>query len=124
VHWLAGTEFEPRLPMRCGETLTLAPDESIVASPAITGFFQPLQNGFYELDRGGRREWIAVNTASEQESDLRGASGATMRQAEGGQLSRVAASWFPSWPPWRYLALGAICLATVEWSLFHRRRTE
>jgi hypothetical protein len=123
VHWLAGTVAEPRLPLRCGETIALAGDERIVAPSPVAGFFQPLKNGFYELQRGGHREWIAVNTASEQESDLRRATDAASA-GESLPLPRLAGNWIPAWPPWRWLALGALFLAATEWSLFHRRRTE
>jgi hypothetical protein len=124
VHWLGATAAEPRLPVRCGETIALAADERIVAPIQSSGFFQPLKNGFYELDRDGRREWIAVNTASEDESDLRGGSPTESSVSDGPLLPRMAAGWLPAWPPWRWLALGALLLATTEWSLFHRRRTE
>jgi hypothetical protein len=31
---------------------------------------------------------------------------------------------FAGWPLWQYLALAALVLFTIEWWLFHRRRTE
>jgi len=124
VHWLAGAGTDPRLPVCCGDTIPLAADERVVTTPPIAGFFQPLQNGFYKVERSGQNEWIAVNTASEQESDLRGAGGAEPQQNGEIELPRIAASWLPVWPPWRYLAFAAVFLATVEWPLFHRRRTE
>jgi hypothetical protein len=125
VHWLAGSAPEPRLPMRCGETIRLGADEKVLAPGPVAGFFQPLRNGFYEVDRGGRREWLAVNTASEEESELRGAKGGTeSRKSDGPAFPALAAGWLPAWAPWRYLALLAVLLATIEWSFFHRRRTE
>ena len=124
VHWLAGNVKESRFPLRCGETIALQPDEHIVATPPITGFFQPLRNGFYELESPVRREWVAVNTASEQESDLRGGRHAEAGETKPSKLPELAMTWRPDWPPWRYLALVALILATVEWSLFNRRRTE
>jgi hypothetical protein len=126
IHWLAGTPTEPRLPVRCGEVISLAADERVIAEPPVTNLFQPLQNGFYETERGGRREWIAVNTASEEESNL-AAPPMTNEAGDGSAgvaLPQIATALLPAWPPWRYLALAAVFLATMEWSLFHRRRTE
>jgi hypothetical protein len=97
-------------------------DEEKIIDPPTSGFFQPLRNGFYEVQRDANREWIAVNTYSDQESNLQHAKVVT-------ETTRAAAvppvlSSFASWPIWRWLALGALALFTAEWSLFHRRRTE
>jgi hypothetical protein len=121
VHWLADARDNAGRSLRAGEVLALSDREQIVEPPA-TGFFQPLRNGFYESQRDDRREWIAVNTFSDEESNLqraRIASGA----ADAGAGPPVLSS-FASWPIWRWLALSALALFTAEWSLFHRRRTE
>jgi hypothetical protein len=107
--------------VRAGESIPLSGGESIVDPPS-SGFFQPLRNGFYEARRDGQSEWIAVNTFSEEESNLR------RTQPSANSSSAVvlppALTSFASWPVWRWLALGALALFTAEWSLFHRRRTE
>jgi hypothetical protein len=118
LHWLAAATPEPLPPLRCGDTLPLAAEESVPLDPPVTGFFQPLHNGFYPLARAGRTEWLAVNTAAEAESDLRG-----MENAENHAAQLPAGSHF-GWPLWRYLVLAALALTAGEWALFHRRRTE
>jgi hypothetical protein len=122
IHWLADARENSGRSLRAGEVLALSQDERIIDPPA-SGFFQPLRNGFYESQlRDTHREWIAVNTFSDQESNLQHAKAVS-------ETSRAAAippvlSSFASWPIWRWLALGALALFTAEWSLFHRRRTE
>jgi len=127
VHWLAGTANEATAGLRAGEILPLAEGEKIASDqqPAITGQFQPLRNGFYPLVRGGRSAWVAVNTFAEAEADLRGAavSAAPAVPVAALKLPAVVGN-LTTWPLWRYLALGALALFTLEWSLFHRRRTE
>lgn len=133
LQWLAGGSAETPLALRTGETLPLAPDEAIAIEPAkeeektdapgefITGFFRPLRQGFYQRRDLSTADWIAVNTFSEAESDLR---------ADVAPQPRLPASWtqtlgsLAGWPLWRYLALAALTLLAIEWSLFHRRRTE
>jgi hypothetical protein len=118
LHWLADATPEPRPPWRCGDTLALAAGESVPLDPPVTGFFQPLRNGFHALVRDGRTTWLAVNTAAEAESDLRGTETAEAQAAGPPTGSPFA------WPLWRCLALAALALAASEWALFHRRRTE
>ena len=91
VHWLAGETSESIGSVIAGENLPLAAGTSIsmepLASPEVKtdaakfagGFFQPPRNGFYQLQRQGGASWLAVNTFSEAESDLRivGATAAT-----------------------------------------------
>ena len=101
--------------------MKLGEGERIIAPPATT-FFQPQQNGFYEWEHGNRHEWIAVNTFSEAESDLRHAAVSPTSVIPGPTFSFHTP--FAAWPLWRWLALGAVALFTMEWSLFHRRRTE
>lgn len=101
VHWLAGASADAPLAVRAGEG-------------------EQLKNGFFPMTREGRTEWLAVNTFDEAESDLH----FTTAPAAPSSALRVPPSAFGSWPLWRYLALGALVLFTLEWSLFHRRRTE
>lgn len=121
IHWLADARENTGRSLRAGEVLALSDSEQIV-EPPISGFFQPLRNGFFESQRDTQHEWIAVNTFNEEESNLQHAKIVA-------ETSRVSAipqvmSSFASWPVWRWLALGALALFTAEWSLFHRRRTE
>lgn len=136
LQWLSGESDEAPLALSAGESLALAADESIDAAPAAetgpavvdpprsSGVFKPLRQGFYERHRAIGADWIAVNTFSESESDLRvGESGA--RSPEKVLSNRTPPlRELAGWPFWRYLALGAVALIAVEWSLFHRRRTE
>jgi hypothetical protein len=64
---------------------------------------------------------VAVNTFSEAESDLRGATTPT---GAGPTLPEVSLTRLANWPLWQYLAAAALALFAVEWWLFHRRRTE
>ena len=125
VHWLAGTTNEATAGLRAGEILLLAEGEKIALEPAVAGQFQPMRNGFYPLVRGSRSGWLAVNTFDEAEADLRGStlSPAAPGPAATLKLPAVVSS-LTTWPLWRYLALAALALFTLEWSLFHRRRTE
>jgi len=120
VRWLADAHENAGRALRAGEVLALSGGEVILDPPA-SGFFQPLRNGFYESQRDDRREWIAVNTFSDTESDLQHAK--IMTGVARTAMPPVLSS-FASWPIWRWLALGALALFTAEWSLFHRRRTE
>jgi hypothetical protein len=123
IHWLAGSDPEPRLSLRAGETLALANGERVLVEPPIAGSFQPMQNGFYPVDRGGQRDWIAVNTFDAAESDLRIES-TTGPSGTRPTAMPAALSLFNGWPLWRWFALTALLLFTAEWFLFHRRQTE
>ncbi|MBL8810516.1 MAG: VWA domain-containing protein [Planctomycetaceae bacterium] len=59
---------------------------------------------------------IAVNLASERETDLRPNADLVALQSK----SSIAENWF-SRPLWYYLAFIAVVLTCVEWFLFHRR---
>jgi hypothetical protein len=121
VHWLADTRENSGRALRAGEVLALSDSEQIV-DPPVRGFFQPPRNGFYELQRDTQREWIAVNTFDDWESNLQLARPGSDKP--GTIAMPPLLSSFASWPIWRWLALGALALFTAEWSLFHRRRTE
>ncbi len=134
IQWLAGaaTPQMPSLP--AGETFPLTAEQSVwpqpltkvaaLQKPAATeltrGVFQPLTNGYYLLNERETPSWLAVNTFSEAESDLRTAPPAGTAST----FPRLAAASFSGWPLWQYLALAALLLFTLEWWLFHRRRTE
>ncbi len=135
VHWLAGERLDSPITMRAGETLPLTPDQTVWTSPQTDPtatakpdpaqlartFFQPTQRGFYLLNQPAGPNWIAANTFSEAESDLRGTDAPSV--AAPVVLHRSLAS-IGSRPLWQYLALAALVLTTLEWWLFHRRRTE
>jgi hypothetical protein len=74
------------------------------------------QTGFYEIRGPKETRWLAVNTASAEESDLRQAA-----NSMGNFLS-------PSSPGglmlWQWIALLALALLVIEWWLHHRRITE
>ncbi len=134
LQWLSGTRAEQTPTLAAGETLSLPPGQNVAAAslrtapgpreplqPArITGFFQPLQNGFYRLDDDGATRWLPVNTFSDAESDLR------TPDAPGSEPAPlpVASAGFRGFPIWQWLALAAFVLITGEWWLFHRRKTE
>lgn len=97
--------------------------------------FQPLQNGFYLLRRPDGDRWLAVNTDDPKMAQLNSAElpGADAASAAA-EANRGAPDFLLSnqrwielargWPPWVWLAVGAFLFSTVEWWLFHRRRTE
>ncbi len=143
--WLAGERPESAPSLVAGETIELPPGGSVSAMPltapprtrsrqpqtSVTGFFQPLQNGFHELAGGKSTGWLAVNTFNAAESDLRGEAGAsgseisdTPSAAKSSASHSAPLATLSGWPPWRWLALAALALLALEWLLFHRRRTE
>jgi hypothetical protein len=69
-----------------------------------------------------KTSWLAVNTFSEAESDLRTSGAAPAEKAPSFPALSFAAAG--AWPLWQYLALAALLLFGLEWRLFHRRRTE
>ncbi len=132
LHWLAGENVVAPTRLLAGETLALAANETVSSTPqsltpsassskAVRDFFQPLTNGFYALTTAEGPRWLAVNTFSETESDLRAAPTPTPTTPT---LPAIAAASFTAWPIWRYLALAAFALLACEWWLFHRRSTE
>jgi hypothetical protein len=133
IHWLAGETAETVASVAAGTTVPLPPQVYLATTPLndpsakldnaqfATGFFQPLHNGFYRQKRPDDAGWLAVNTFSEAESDLRGAGGGEMPAAS---LSWISLATVSGWPLWQYLALAAFALFALEWWLFHRRRTE
>jgi hypothetical protein len=140
LHWLAGENVVAPTRLAAGEILALSATETIdprpqTAPPTTPGappapaippklardFFQPMISGFYALTTAEGPHWLAVNTFSDAESDLRtGASTPSAAPA----LPAIPLAQFTAWPIWRYLALAAFLLFALEWWLFHRRRTE
>ena len=133
TRWLAGESRATIAGVIAGEQVSLAPG-AIISTEAHTsleaqpdpaktsnGFFQPLHNGFHLVTENGASSWVAVNTFSEAESDLRGGDASTNAPAP---LPIAFLAGFSGWPLWQYLAFAALVLFTIEWWLFHRRRTE
>ena len=133
TRWLAGESREPITGAIAGESISLPPN-AMISTEAFTnleaqpdpmkttaGFFQPLHDGFHLITENDASIWVAVNTFSEAESDLRSGdpSGKSSTPLPIAGLAR-----FAGWPLWQYLALAALILFTIEWWLFHRRRTE
>ncbi|MGB8353702.1 MAG: BatA and WFA domain-containing protein [Chthoniobacteraceae bacterium] len=136
LEWLAGRKTDEISSYKAGETINLQPDQSLWMEPQRKFLplpkidpaqmahhsYQPLKNGFYLLQTGSDKQWIAVNTFSEAESNLR-----TVQESSG---QEKAPSRIPDFalitarPIWNYLALAAFVLFTIEWWLYHRRRTE
>lgn len=104
IHWLAGANIDAPSAVRAGQDA-------------------PLTNGFHPVTREGRSEWLAVNTFDEAESNLSLPVSSSPALPVSAPL-RTTLTPLLAWPLWRYLALGALVLFTLEWSLFHRRRTE
>jgi len=135
LHWLAGEDSAPVLSRRAGETLPLTDGAAIgtqsrtpwqdynATDPGATvrELFQPLTNGFYQIKIREESRWLAVNTFSEEDSDLRAANTPTTAAPA---LPMISLAHFASWPLWQYLAAAALALLVLEWWLFHRRRTE
>ena len=146
IRWLAADETRPPAALRAGETLRLAAGERLWTAPQrdpaailpeapppteeITGdaAWTLSRNGFLlRRDAAGRGEWIAVNTFAAEASDLRPAAAAEpapVASAPTVATADVSASFLRAWPPWVWLAVGALLLSLGEWGLYHRRRTE
>lgn len=134
VQWLAGERTDSLPVLTAGEVYQIPSGKGVAPMPltappgsrapelqaVLTGFFQPLRNGFCQVTGDGPARWIAVNTFSAAESDLRAGGGGNMRTA----AQPVAVNVFNGWPPWQWLALAALVLLVAEWWLFHRRKTE
>ena len=134
VQWLAGERADSLPVLTAGEVFQIPGGKTVVPMPlttpsgsrapelqaAVTGFFQPLRNGFYQVTGDGPARWIAVNTFSAAESDLR-RSGESNAPAV---TQPMSANVFYGWPPWQWLTLAAVVLIVTEWWLFHRRKTE
>ncbi|MGB8170787.1 MAG: BatA and WFA domain-containing protein [Chthoniobacteraceae bacterium] len=134
LQWLAGSTVAHPPTLPAGEIFPLASEQTVWTAPQrkwsgelkpdrtqfAHGVFQPLANGYYLLNERDSGSWLAVNTFSETESDLRLTETSTASPA----LPRLAAVNLSGWPIWQYLALAALLLFTLEWWLFHRRRTE
>jgi hypothetical protein len=137
LQWLSGTRADSTPSLTAGETISLPSGQSLAAAPlrtqpgpreqlqpaGITGFFQPLRNGFYRLEDSGTTRWLPVNTFSGAESDLR-VSDATGATGTTPALLPSVTAGFRGFAIWQWLALSAFALITAEWLLFHRRKTE
>jgi hypothetical protein len=136
LEWLAGERSDAASSFQAGAVMELQPKQTIwkeaqrVISPQTKidpsqlarNSFQPLKNGFYLLQTGENMEWIAVNTFSESESDLLGTNAENTAIEAPAQNPSFAL--FTSRPLWNYFALAAFALFSLEWWLYHCRRTE
>jgi len=140
LQWLAGEREGLAPSVRAGDTVTLRPEQTVLGAPqrtitaspaessatAARHSFRPLRNGWYlaREENSDRTSWLAVNTFSEQESDLQfeAATPAPPQFVSAPRVLSLAA--VTTWPLWTYLALAALVLFSTEWWLFHRRRTE
>jgi hypothetical protein len=121
LQWLAGHQESARASMHAGESIALAPGQTVrIKDATIAGAFRPVKNGWYSLDTQNSSSSLAVNTFDQRESDLRSAPMSSHRPsvpaAAVRQLTRI--------PVWMGFAVAAFVLFTLEWWLFHRRRTE
>ena len=134
IQWLAGDRTDSLPVLTAGEVFQIPAGKSVAPTPltsppgariaepqtSVTGFFQPLRNGFHQVTGDGPARWIAVNTFSAAESDLRTSGGSNTPTA----TQPMSVNVFHGWPPWQWLALAALVLIVAEWWLFHRRKTE
>ncbi|HEX8295878.1 MAG TPA: VWA domain-containing protein [Chthoniobacteraceae bacterium] len=135
LQWLGGEIADAATMLIAGESWPLSSEQTVAMQPQKTwppqaqpadeprtsrGLFQPQINGYYPLRERELTRWIAVNTFSEAESDLRAAGTAGKISPSLPELSAA----FSGRPLWHYLALAALLLLIFEWWLFHRRRTE
>lgn len=137
IHWLAGSAApEPRA-VRVGETVALAPGETLWPEPhtgpgpaaarrdsaqGVRESFQPAKSGFYQIDQpSGSPVWLVANTGDDRESNLLFDANSPIAQTPWPPAFIISAA---GWPLWQYLALAAVILLMGEWFLFHRRRTE
>lgn len=134
LRWLAGERTDSLPSLAAGELFPLRPGQSIaplpvtalpkpgdkIPSPSIASFFEPVRNGFYQVHESGATRWLAVNTSSATESNLRTSAASDPSTAP----ILPPAVGFHGWPFWQWLALAAFVLISTEWWLFHRRKTE
>lgn len=103
LHWLAGRERNAASSLRAGETYVL-PD----GSPLFLA-----RDGFFQAEPP---KWLAVNTSSEIESDL--------RTSESNTAPTLSIARFAALQLWQWLAALALLVILLEWYLHHRRITE
>jgi hypothetical protein len=137
LQWLGGNAAAAPLSVQAGSAVRLNPGEKVWTVPQrvfdyelpdiapeefAVDEFTPTRNGFYLLRGESGDRWIAVNTFSATEADLGTRETATSEVAR--TVRFPGAAVITAWPLWVYLALAALLLFTLEWWLFHRRRTE
>ena len=134
LQWLSGGSADSLPPLSAGDVLPLPQNSAVVSvplttpprprdkprTPSITGFLHPLKNGFYQMNDDGTTRWLAVNTFSPEESDLRVPAAIAPSVA----TISTPTALLRGWPLWQWLALAAFLLIVAEWWLFHQRKTE
>lgn len=128
VDWLTGAELVPVATVPAGREAVL-PAGTLVAAEPITDAgaegAKPLlrervvleRAGWYATRRGEESGWLAVSLVDRVESDLRSQDAA---DGLGGVPPAAPAS--SGW--WRWCALAALALFSLEWWWFHRRKLE
>ena len=112
LQWLSGENaLSNALNCRAGENIEAASGGRIVAKPLkpsdpilapadkdfVACSLRPTENGFYLLEKNGKRSWVAVNTFSATESDLRLPPAPAHANALWGAHQLVL---FSGWPIW------------------------
>ncbi len=137
LQWLAGETAEAAMSAHAGEAIDLSRGQTVWTEPqrAITTIgkidsahlarssFRPVKNGFYLVQDEDKLSWLAVNTFSATESDLR-TSDTAAKSAQPLRIPQSAFRDLVAWHFWTWLALAAFALCYLEWWLYHRRRTE
>jgi hypothetical protein len=129
VRWLAGRDISGPGVLAAGQSYRPATGEMIAKNPQETPADPagqapslteaPLRlekTGFYAVRSPEEMRWLAVNTASAEESDL--------RQAQSSPRSLLAEGAPGGLLLWQWIALLALALVVTEWVLHQRRITE
>ena len=93
-----------------GTSLLTPQGDKIALHPGTNSFPATHFQGLYQLQRGGQREFFAVNLDNKNESDLRQPTPITIREAS--SAAENVSALFSLWP---YLLLFALVLLLIEW---------
>jgi Ca-activated chloride channel homolog len=90
--------------------LTTPRGEKHVAKSASTSFTNTFYQGIYQLNRGGDRQFLAINYQSASESDLLDSKPIELKPTE--SVINSSSTLFSFWP---YLVMASLLLFIVEW---------